>query len=34
MKFGFSLIVRGNEATRDTFARIAERAEGLEIDSL
>ena len=34
MKFGFSLIVRGNEATLDTFARIAERAEALEIDSL
>lgn len=34
MKFGFSLIVRGNEATPDTFARIAERAVGLEIDSL
>lgn len=34
MKFGFSLIVRGNEATPDTFARIAERAEALEIDSL
>jgi len=34
MKFGFSLIVRGNEATPDTFARIAERAERLEIDSL
>ncbi len=34
MKFGFSLIVRGHEATPDTFARIAERAEALEIDSL
>ncbi len=34
MKFGFSLVVRGNEATPDTFARIAERAEALEIDSL
>lgn len=34
MKFGFSLIVRGNDATPDTFARIAERAESLEIDSL
>jgi len=34
MKFGFSLIVRGNEATPDSFARIAERAEALEIDSL
>ena len=34
MKYGFSLIVRGNEATPDTFAQIAERAEALEIDSL
>lgn len=34
MKFGFSLIVRGNDATPDTFAQIAERAEALEIDSL
>ena len=34
MKFGFSLVVRGNEATPDTFAQIAERAEALEIDSL
>lgn len=34
MKFGFSLVVRGNEATPDTFARIAERAEALDIDSL
>ena len=34
MKYGFSLIVRGNDATPDTFARIAERAEALQIDSL
>ena len=34
MKYGFSLVVRGNEATPDTFARIAERAESLAIDSL
>ena len=34
MKFGFSLVVRGNEATPDAFAKIAERAERLEIDSL
>jgi probable F420-dependent oxidoreductase len=34
MKFGFSLVVRGPEATPNTFARIAERAEALEIDSL
>ncbi len=34
MKFGFSLIVRGDEATPDTFAAIAERAEVLELDSL
>ena len=34
MKFGFSLIVRGNDATPDAFARLAERAEALEIDSL
>lgn len=34
MKFGFSLIVRGNDATPDAFAQIAERAEALDIDSL
>ncbi len=34
MKFGFSLVVRGNDATPETFAKIAERAEALEIDSL
>ena len=34
MKYGFSLIVRGNDATPDAFARIAERAEALQIDSL
>ena len=31
MKFGFSLVVRGNEATPETFARIAERAEALGV---
>lgn len=34
MKFGFSLVVRGGDATPDTFARMAERAEALELDSL
>jgi probable F420-dependent oxidoreductase len=34
MKFGFSLVVRGSDATPDTFAQIAERAEALDIDSL
>ncbi len=34
MKFGFSLVVRGNDATPETFAAIAERAEALQIDSL
>ena len=34
MKFGFSLIVRGNDATLDTFAAVAERAEALQLDSL
>jgi probable F420-dependent oxidoreductase len=34
MKFGFSLVVRGNDATPDTFTAIAERAEALELDSL
>lgn len=34
MKYGFSVVVRGNDATPDTFVRIAERAEALEIDSL
>lgn len=34
MKFGFSLVVRGNDATPDTFVAIAERAEDLELDSL
>ena len=34
MKYGFSLVVRGNEATPDTFAKIAECAEVLKIDSL
>ena len=34
MKFGFSLVVRGKDATPDTFARMAERAEALELNSL
>lgn len=34
MKFGFSLVVRGNDATPETFAQMAERAEALELDSL
>jgi len=34
MKFGFSLVVRGNDATPETFAAIAERSEALGLDSL
>ena len=34
MKFGFSLIMRGNDATPDSFAKLAERAEALKVDSL
>ncbi|MDX1431065.1 MAG: LLM class F420-dependent oxidoreductase [Gammaproteobacteria bacterium] len=34
MKFGFSLVVRGADATPDTFSRMAERAEALALDSL
>lgn len=34
MKFGFSLVVRGNDATPETFARMGERAEALALDSL
>ena len=34
MKYGCSLIVRGEDATPDTFVRMAERAEALELDSL
>lgn len=34
MKFGFSLVVRGADATPETFSRMAERAEALELDSL
>ncbi|MEM7023985.1 MAG: TIGR03619 family F420-dependent LLM class oxidoreductase, partial [Pseudomonadota bacterium] len=34
MKFGFSLVVRGEDATPETFAQTAERAEALEVDSL
>ena len=34
MKYGFSLIVRCDEATPEGFTQIAERAEALELDSL
>jgi probable F420-dependent oxidoreductase len=34
MKFGFSLVVRGGDATPDTFVQMAERAEALELHSL
>ncbi len=34
MQFGFSLVVRGNDATPDNFATMAERAERLELDAL
>ena len=34
MKYGCSLIVRGEDATPDTFVRMAERAEALALDSL
>jgi len=34
VKYGFSLIVRGEEATRETFDAIARKAEALGIDSL
>lgn len=34
MKFGFSLVVRGADATPDTFRLMAEKAEALALDSL
>jgi alkanesulfonate monooxygenase SsuD/methylene tetrahydromethanopterin reductase-like flavin-dependent oxidoreductase (luciferase family) len=34
MKFGFSLVVRGRDATPDTFTRMALRSEALALDSL
>jgi probable F420-dependent oxidoreductase len=34
MKFGFSLVVRGPDATPDTFVQMAQRSEALELDSL
>ncbi len=34
MRYGFSLIVRGEDATPETFVKMAERAEALEMDSL
>lgn len=33
-QFGFSLIMRGSEATPESFVQMAERAEALELDSL
>lgn len=34
MKYGFSLIMRGHEATVDAFVKMAQKAEELEIDAL
>ncbi len=34
MKFGFSLVVRGKDATPETFVQMAERSEALALDSL
>ena len=34
MTYGFSLVVRGNAATPENFAQIAEHAETLQIDTL
>ena len=34
MSYGFSLVVRGSDATPENFTRIAETAEALEIDAL
>ena len=34
MQYGFSLVVRGEDANPDTFAIIAERSETLQLDSL
>ena len=34
MEFGFSLIVRGEDATPETFLQVAERAESLGLDAL
>ena len=34
MTYGFSLVVRGNDATPENFTQIAERAEALQIDTL
>ena len=34
MSYGFSLIVRGSDATPENFALMAERAEALDIDTL
>jgi len=34
MKYGFSMVMGGRDATPDTFVAMAERAEALELDSL
>ena len=34
MKYGFSMVMGGRDATPDTFAAMAARAEALELDSL
>lgn len=34
MKYGFSLVVRGNDATPEAFLAMAQRAEALELDAL
>ena len=34
MKFGFSLVMRGDESTPEAFVAMAERAEELRLDSL
>ena len=34
MKYGFSMVMGGRDANPDTFFRMAERAEALELDSL
>ncbi len=34
MQYGFSLVVRGEDANPETFAAIAERSEALQLDSL
>ena len=34
MKYGMSIVVRGDEASRDTFDRIADKAEAFGLDTL